>query len=200
MAKSSVASTVLTSLVTTLVVVFGLRALEHKGVVLPFGKPLPPPPPAAAPPVAPPTPSGPVDVPSLVGMRSEQARELLAGRGCSLGLLGEREDPRLPAGTVAEQVPLPGSQLPKGAAVQAVLSKGAPAARPIPKVTGLRLRAARELLEQQGFKAGKIRYDSDGDRASGVILEQKPAPPATALVGTTVDLTVNEEWGRPGEG
>ena len=189
MANSSVVPAAITSIITTVALFFGLRALDQRGL-FPSSARLPvvsAPAPLAAP--------SPVDVPSLLGMRPEQARELLQGRGLLLSFSVERESVEYPAGTVAEQAPLPGSQLPKGAAVQGVLSRGAPApvGKPIPKVTGLRLRAARELLEQQGFKSGKIRYDSDGDRSSGVVLDQKPAPPASALPGAIIDLTVNED-------
>jgi len=193
--RSPVPAAILTSVVTTAALFFGLRAFDQRGLLPGATKPEP----ASAPPQAPAAksesapPAGPVDVPSLLGMRSEQARELLAGRGLLLAFSTEREDAQYAAGTVAEQAPLPGSQLPKGGAVQAVLSKGPTPQKPIPKLTGMRLRAARELLEQQGFKPGKIRYDGDGDRSPGIVLEQKPAPPAMGLPGTTVDLVVNED-------
>jgi hypothetical protein len=192
--RSPVPAAILTSIVTTAALFFALRALDQRGV-LPGGvKPEPATSPPPAPVAAPaPAPSGPVEVPSLLGMRAEQARELLQGRGLLLAFSGERDDSQYPSGTIAEQTPLPASQLPKGGAVQAVLSKGAPAQKPIPKLTGMRLRAARELLEKEGFKAGKVRYYDDGDRSPGIVLEQKPAPPATALAGATVDLVVNED-------
>jgi beta-lactam-binding protein with PASTA domain len=191
---SSVPAAILTSIVTTVVLFFGLRALDQRGMLPSPGKPAAPAwsPPAATSPAAAAAP-GPVEVPSLVGLRPEQARELLAGRGLMLAISAERDDAHWAAGTIAEQTPLPGSTLARAAGVQAVVSRGAPAQQPVPKVTGMRLRAARELLEHQGFKAGKIRYDSDGDRSPGVVLDQKPAPPATALAGTLVDLTVNED-------
>ena len=193
---SSVPAAIVTSIVTTIVLFFGLRVLDQHGMLPPQGKPAAVAPAAAPPGAAAPTaaaPSGPVEVPSLVGLRPDQARELLAGRGLMLAISAERDDAHWAAGTIAEQTPLPGSTLPRAAGVQAVVSRGAPAQQPVPKVTGMRLRGARELLEQQGFKAGKIRYDSDGDRSPGVVLEQKPAPPATALAGTLVDLTINED-------
>lgn len=192
--RSPVPAAVLTSIVTSAVLFFALRALDQRGLLPGAAKPEPAakaPIAAAAP--APASSAGPVDVPSLLGMRAEQARELLHGRGLLLAFSNEREDPQYAAGTIAEQIPLPGSQLSKGGVVQAVLSKGVPAQKPIPKLTGLRLRAARELLEQQGFKPGKIRYDDDGDRSPGVVLQQKPSPPATGLAGTAIDLVVNEE-------
>ena len=192
--RSPVPAAIITSIVTTAALFFGLRALDHQGVLPGAAKHEPAPAPSVVPVQTPPPPGAvAVEVPSLLGMRGEQARELLQGRGLLLAFSVEREDAQYAAGTIAEQAPLPGSQLPKGGAVQAVLSKGAPPQKPIPKLTGLRLRAARELLEKEGFKPGKIRYYDDGDRSPGIVLEQKPAPPATGLPGAIVDLVVNEE-------
>jgi serine/threonine-protein kinase len=238
------------ALPTLVAVFFALRAMDGRGAF--SGSPKDVPAVAAAP--------APVEVPALLGMRGEQARELLKGRALLLAFSGERDSAEQPAGAIVEQTPLQGSHVPRGSVVQAVLSRGmknaavprvaglkvddaikalaaagfvagtqksivsdsvpagavadteptagtalAPktavtlvlstgaSAKAVPKVTGLRLRAARELLEQQGWKIGKIRYDSDGDRASGVVLEQKPTPPAVVPADTAVELTINEE-------
>ena len=201
-----------------------------------------------------------VEVPSLLGMQAEQARELLKGRGLLFTLSGERENTSYPNGAVAEQNPMAGSRVQRGAVIQAALSRGSkqaqvpalvglraeealrqvvaagfvvgpqkevtsetaaagtvvdtqpapgtalklqstvtlivsagPALRPVPKLLGMRLRAARELLEQQGFKAGKIRYTFDRDRDGGLVLDQKPSGGTPAAVGSTVELTINED-------
>jgi len=201
-----------------------------------------------------------VEVPALLGMLPEQARELLKGRGLLFTLSAERENTAYPAGAVAEQSPLPGSQVQHGSVVQAAVARGSkqgpvpalvglrsedalrqlvaagfvagpqkgansdtaapgvvvdtqpppgtalklqgtvtlivsvgPATKPLPKLAGLRVRAARELLEQQGFKVGKIHYGFDNDRSGGVVLDQKPSVGAPATPGTAVDLTVNED-------
>lgn len=245
--KSPVPAAVIASIITSIALFFALRALEQRGLFF-----------AATPRSRPP--SAVVEVPSLLGMKAEQAREVLQGRELLLSFATEHDSAKYPAGTIAEQSPLGGSQVFRGNTVQAVLSRGlpaipipaltgrpaeeaarqianlglslgpsktaasdtvaagavidteppaptavtastpvllvlssGPAARPIPKVSGMRMRAARELLEQQGFKVGKIRYDNDGDRSGGVVLEQRPAPPANAPLGALVDLTVNEE-------
>lgn len=250
--KSPVLPAAVTSIITTVAVFFALRAMDGRGL---FSGPGPGKDPAAA---TGPAPS--VEVPALVGMRGEQARELLKGRELLLAFSGERDSAEQPAGAILEQTPLRGSQVPKGSLVQAVLSRGVkqvalpklaglkvddavkvlataglaagpqksapsdsvgagvvidtepaagatvvdstaitlvvstgPSARLVPKVTGLRLRAARELLEQQGWKIGKIRYDSDGDRTSGVILEQKPPAATSVPADTAIELTVNED-------
>jgi len=248
--KSTLVASVFTSLVTTVAAVYGLRVLETHGML-----------PLAGPRAAVGAEPAGVDVPLLLGVRPGEARELLAGRGLLLAFSAEADSAQYPAGTIAEQVPLPGSRISKGSEVRAVLSRGVtqvvvpkvaglksdeaarriaaagltvatphktiasdtalagvaidtePAAgttaapktaitlvvssgaadRPVPKLVGMRLRGARELLEQQGFKAGKVRYDSDGDHSPGVVLAQKPAPPATAPPGTAIDLTLNED-------
>ena len=201
-----------------------------------------------------------VEVPSLLGMLPDQARELLKGRGLLLTLSAERENTSYPAGAIAEQSPLPGSQVQRGSAVQSAIARGSkqapvpslvglrtedalrqlvaagfvaapqkttnsdsaapgivvdtqpppgtlgkaqsavtlvvstgPATKPLPKLVGLRFRAAKDLLEQQGFKLGKVRYGFDNDRSGGVVLDQKPSVGDAAAPGTIVELTINED-------
>jgi beta-lactam-binding protein with PASTA domain len=201
-----------------------------------------------------------VEVPSLLGMLPDQAREILKGRGLLFTLSAERENTSFPSGAVAEQSPLPGSQVQRGSVVQAAVARGSkqspvpalvglrtedalrqlvaagfaagpqksaysetaapgvvvdtqppagtplkphgsvtllisvgPSTKPVPKVVGMRLRAARELLEQQGFKVGKIHYTYDGDRSGGLVLNQSPSVGAPATPGAVVELTVNED-------
>jgi beta-lactam-binding protein with PASTA domain len=241
--KSPIPAAILTSLITSVAVFFGLRLLEDRGV-LPHGK-------ATA---------DAIEVPSLLGVRPEQGRELLAGRGLLLTLSGEQEDSKFPAGTIGTQMPLPGSMAPRGTSIQAVVSRGmgqvqipnlaglrpedalrqlatlglqpgpqktAPSptvpagnvaatepaagapvapkgmvtlvissgnpAKPVPKVTGMRVSKARKTLEDAGLTLGKVRYGVDEDRMGGIILKQEPAEGAQAAPGAPVDITVNEE-------
>jgi serine/threonine-protein kinase len=241
--RGSVAPAILASIVTSVLVFVGMRLLEERGL-LPFL-------------------SGPktsVEVPSLTGMLPEQARELLKARGLLLTLAGERENTAFPAGAVAEQTPLPGSQVSSGSVVHGAVARGSkqvqvpslvglrsedalrqlvaagfvaapqktvnsdsaapgivvdtqpppgtlgkpqisltlvvsagPATKPLPKLVGMRLRAAKELLEQQGFKVGKIRTGIDNDRSGGIVLDQKPSVGEAAPLGSAVELTVNED-------
>jgi serine/threonine-protein kinase len=201
-----------------------------------------------------------VEVPSVLGMQPDQARELLKGRGLLFTLSAERENTSYAAGTVAEQNPLPGSQVQAGSNVQAAVARGGkqvpvpslvglkkdealrqlvaagfvagpekeapsetvpvgvvvdtqpapgsplkpqsqvtlvmsagPSTKPLPKLVGMRVRAAKELIEQQGFKVGKIRYTYDNQRDGSIVLDQKPSAGAPAAAGTVVDLVVNED-------
>ena len=237
---------ILVSALTSGLMFFALHAMEERGV-LPFGGK-----PAAQ--------AESVEVPALLGMLPDQARELLKARGLLLTLSAERENAPYPAGSIAEQSPLPGSQVQKGSVVSAAVARASkqiavpalvglrteeallqlvaahlsagpqkavpsdtaaagtvvdtqpapgmllgpqgpvtllvssgPSTKPIPKLTGMRQRAARELIEQQGFKVGKLRYDSDGDRAGGVVLDQRPPANTPAAPATPIDLTINED-------
>lgn len=249
--KAPIAAAITAALVTSAALFFGLRALDHRGA---FGKP------------GGGTSRGAVDVPSLVGLRVDQAREELRTADLLLVLTEERETREHPPGTIASQTPLARSQVFRGAPIQAVLAvapkrqaeapepaaaevpdphkapvppagahnpavaaraaapvaPAAPAAAPvaapaaapvpvpaaqaespakksatderaIPKVIGMRPRPARELLQQQGFKVGKVRYTSNDDRAAGVVLEQKPAAGTPAVPGAVIDLVVNAD-------
>lgn len=199
-----------------------------------------------------------VEVPSLLGLQPDQARELLNGRNLLFTLSGERESTTYPSGSVAEQSPMPGSRVKSGSVIQAAVSRGSkkapvlvglhaeealrqlvaagfvagpqktansdtapagtvvdtepapgtplkaqaavtlivsagPASKPVPKLAGLRLRSAREALEKEGFKVGKLRYAFDRDQDGGLVLDQKPSAGAPAPIGSVVDLTINED-------
>jgi beta-lactam-binding protein with PASTA domain len=131
-------------------------------------------------------------VPKVAGLKLDDALKALAAAGLAAGPQKSIVSTIVPAGTVADSEPAAGGAVAPKTAVTLVVSTG-PSAKPVPKVTGMRLRAARELLEQQGWKVGKIRYDSDGDRSSGVVLEQKPAAAAVVPADTALELTINEE-------
>src|SRR5262249_14278155 len=103
--KLPIPAAILTSIITSVVVFFGLRLAEDRGL-LPHSKPT----------------GDAVEVPSLLGVQPEQGRELLAGRGLLLTLSGEQEDSKFAAGAIGSQMPLPGSMAPRGSSVQAVVS------------------------------------------------------------------------------
>ena len=94
----SIVSAVVAAVVTSIVMFFLLHTLEQRGLLAFLGAGW-----GGG--------AGTVEVPSILGMQPDQARELLKGRGLLFTLSAERENTSYPAGTVAEQSPLPGSQV-----------------------------------------------------------------------------------------
>jgi len=200
-----------------------------------------------------------VVVPSLSGLRPNQARRLLEAKGLLLIVSEQRDDPVVAEGLIASQTPLEGSQVKKGSEVRVVVSKGSgqvqvpavarlpltgaiqvltaagfklgpvtrqpsdqvpkdsvisatpqegqPAAKgspisllvsdgagpvKIPSVLLKDLASARRILEEAGFKVGRVNYTYDEDRREGVVLRQTPAADGLAPKGSEIQLLVNE--------
>src|SRR3954451_14337273 len=103
----SVAGSIVASVITTVALFFGLRELDARGY-LRKNKP------------AAPT-AGAVEVPNVVGVRLEQARDLLKGKGLLISISEEREDATHAPGSIITQNPLAGSETQPATTVQVVL-------------------------------------------------------------------------------
>jgi eukaryotic-like serine/threonine-protein kinase len=167
--KSPIPAAILTSLITTAALFFGLRALDERGVLGgPKRQPEPP-----------------VEVPSLIGIRPEQARDLLRGRGLLFSMAAEREDSKYPTGTIASQTPLPGSQAPRGSTVQAVVSRGIGQAQ-VPNVTGLRAEDALRQLHAAGLQPGPTKAIVNPAVPPGAVVATETVVPPASTVSLVV--------------
>src|SRR5207253_11302657 len=83
------------------------------------------------------------DVPNLVGERVAQAQHDALARGFTLKTVTRTASS--PAGTVLDQAPQPGADLQRHAELMAVVSSGR-AQVSVPDVTGLKLKAAQQVL------------------------------------------------------
>lgn len=175
--KSPIPAAILTSLITSVVVFFGLRLAEDRGL-LPRGKPA----------------GDAVEVPSLLGVRPEQGRELLSGRGLLLSLSGEQEDSKFPAGTIGSQMPLPGSMAPRGTPVQAVVSRGMGQVQ-VPNLTGLRPEDALRQLANLGLQPGPQKTGPSPTVPAGNVAATEP--PAGAPVASKGMVTLVVSSGAP---
>jgi beta-lactam-binding protein with PASTA domain len=171
--KSPIPAAVLASIITSVIVFFALRLLDERGL-LPKGK-------AAG---------EAVEVPSLLGVRPEQARELLKGRELLLTLSGEHEDSKYPAGSIASQTPLPGSQAPRGSAVQAVVSRGLGQLQ-VPNLVGLRSEEALRQLVTAGLQAAPQKSAPSATVPAGAVVQTEPPPGAPVPPQAPVTLVVS---------
>ena len=198
-----------------------------------------------------------LDVPTVMGMQPQQARELLDGKTLLLVIDAQREDPAAP-GTIVAQSPLEGSRSKRYGEVHVVVSKGQPKVKvpdfvgkdvaaataalaeldlvvptpeqlpndtvaaglvltmtppagsevvpkskvtlqvsagantvAVPKVIGLSIKKAKELLAAQKFQVvAKSTYDED--RSPYLVLKQDPAEGTKVAPGSTINLVYNE--------
>jgi hypothetical protein len=169
--KSPIPAAIIASVVTTVVLFFGLRLLDERGV---FGRGRG---------------AEGIEVPSLLGMRPEQARELLKGRDLMLLIAGEKEDSAYAAGTVASQTPMPGSQAARGGSVQAFVSRGSGLVQ-VPSVVGLRPEEALRQLAAVGLHAGPQKTIG-GTAPVGMVAGTEPIAGAPVAPGSAVALVVS---------
>lgn len=128
-------------------------------------------------------------VPDVMGQPLADARASLVAAGF------EVPEPTLQAptdgtadGKVLAMEPNAGAQATAGSVVRLTVAKVAGV--PVPKVTGLYLRKAKEALQQAGLKPGKIRRVEHAERGGGYVLKQDPAEGASVPSGSDVALVV----------
>ena len=120
---------------------------------------------AAAPVVVP----APVAVPVLVGQPQAEAAARLDALGLRVGQVERRSDPKIATGALIASDPQPGTPLPRGSAVDLVISTGV-AQVAVPQVVGRSLAAARRPVgptrtrRRAGHDAAKRCRQGRGDR------------------------------------
>jgi serine/threonine-protein kinase len=132
-----------------------------------------------------------VEVPSVLGLPTQSARELIESRGLMFVVAEEREDSRTPAGNVVAQKPLQGSRIEHGHAVDVTVAK-VPALVRIPGLAGLPLSEAKLRLEMAKLALGKVTEDASADVKAGSVMVQAPLEGAETKVGTPIDLVVSK--------
>ncbi len=98
-----------------------------------------------------------VEVPDLSGMKVEKAGKILKKRHMKLVVLDTLEyDPDLPAFSVRDQNPSPGSGVKEGRKIYVKINAGKYRMVTLPKLRGITLRQARATLHAMGLKVGKV--------------------------------------------
>jgi len=173
---------ILVSLIVSVGVVFGARWATEQGLL----------PGPGAHTVASPQEEPPVgktaQVPPIVGMSLGAATELLQARGLTVRVRAKRGHEMLPADSVIEQDPLPGSVLPFQSPVEVTLSTGQADNTQVPKLTGESVNEATRILTAAGLQLGVVSGPATGER---VVLTTDPPEGAAVARGTKVALTVS---------
>jgi len=129
-----------------------------------------------------------VTVPDLRGRTEAQARRALNNLDLAMEKGGALAHPRVRAGRVLAQVPLPGQEASRGTGVRIILSSGAER-RAIPAIAGLGKDDAVALLRQMGFSVRLRQIFSQ--QPEGKILGMEPRAGSQVPMPGVVTLTLS---------
>jgi serine/threonine-protein kinase len=95
---------------------------------------------------------------------------------------------------VLEQLPVAGSEVGKGSAVQLTIAEKL--LIKVPGVTAVRLATALQRLSSAGLGLGAVGEKVDDSKPVGTVLDQQPEQNASVEAGTAVNLVVSREKGK----
>lgn len=131
----------------------------------------------------------PVEVPKVVGMQEDEARETLEKLNLAVEVI--RRPNKADEGEVFRQDPEPETMVREGDTVEIRVSRGARRVE-VPNVVGEQQDDAEEILEEEGLRVDVVNQPT-ADAEPGEVLSQAPAAGETVNEGTTVTLTVAAE-------
>jgi serine/threonine-protein kinase len=136
--------------------------------------------------------AAPVSVPNVQGKQENDAASTLQNDGFTV-VTHQDTTSTQPAGTVVNQNPAPGTQVPPGSQVTIFVS----GASSVPTVTGLSQASAEALLQSKGFKVTVDTVAGPAGTQPGFVWQQTPNANTTAAQGTTVTILVQPQQSTP---
>ena len=134
-------------------------------------------------------------VPSVVGLKQQEAFTRLEEAGLSPREGGTRLDPKFAAGVVVQQSPEANQIVKRGRRVYLIVSGGEQKAA-VPGVRGKTIRDARFALERDGFVLGAIEYILSDEFPENTVIDQSISAGSAVRRGAAVAVTVSS--GRSG--
>ncbi|MFP5297676.1 MAG: Stk1 family PASTA domain-containing Ser/Thr kinase [Actinomycetota bacterium] len=129
----------------------------------------------------------PVQVPDVVGMDIERARDEIEEVGLDVSV--EEKNSNKPEGEVLKQDPEAGETAEEGDTVLLTVSAGVREVS-VPDLRGMSLEEATEALKEAGLKVGEVTTEDDPEAEPDEVLNQSWPPGASVPVKTAVDLVV----------
>lgn len=131
-----------------------------------------------------------LSVPSVIGMTTEKAKEVLEGASLQTVEADIKPDPSQPAGVVINQNPLPNAVVKDGRRVYLTISGGEVLVS-VPLLRGRSLRDARFALERFGLTLGAVSYAGSETFPENTIMDQAVAADSKIGKGSGVGITVS---------
>jgi eukaryotic-like serine/threonine-protein kinase len=129
-----------------------------------------------------------VAVPSVVGLETQPAQQLLQAGGFQVTVQTEPSD-TVPVGRVTRTDPAAGTAVKRGSAVQMYVSTG-PQMVDVPNVVGQQQNQAAQTLQAAGFQPFVSQQGTNNPSDNGRVLAQNPPAGQQAPKGSAVTLTV----------
>jgi len=129
-----------------------------------------------------------VVVPQITNRPTDEARRMLQRSGLEMDIKEEQEAAGHDEGTVLEQDPPAGENVPTGGTVSVVIA-GPGRELTVPDVTGQTADEMREGLESMNLEV--IIQETWSAEAGGMVMSQEPQPGATVRAGDRITLTVS---------
>lgn len=135
---------------------------------------------------------GTVNVPALVTLPPEQAKDILEKNGL-IYMLDSTGDysADVAAGKILTQYPEKGTEVKKGRRIWVKISKGFKSVE-LPSLRGLSLRQAEITLQQLGLKVGRVREVRNTAIPSGAVIGTSPGANATLEKGREVNIELSQ--------
>ncbi len=131
-----------------------------------------------------------VEVPNIVGMTEEQAREKLIMRKIDFEVVSEQYNADYKPGLVIKQTPKPGDMVKENRPVYLTLSRGSRLVQ-VPNIRGMNYRKANITLMNAHLELGKVDSVHSEEYKSNTIIDQVPKARTQMKLGSKVNITLS---------
>ncbi|MGH2652135.1 MAG: PASTA domain-containing protein, partial [Actinomycetota bacterium] len=131
-----------------------------------------------------------VEVPNVLGLTLEAARNKLEGAGLKIKATEREFHETVPLGHVIDQNPKPGNLFEVGEGVELIVSRGPPLVQ-VPDVVGRAVGDAGDLLRAADLDV-RVEFDFSGDVERDHVISQTPVAGEKVETGTLVTIVVSK--------
>ncbi len=133
-----------------------------------------------------------IEVPSLIGMTEEEAKDAL-NKKLGIKVIGSEESDQYEEGKIIKQTPEKGEKVKKNTTIKITVSSGITVkTQTVPDVTGMDEDAAQKELEDKGFKVGTSEFEYDDRYSAGEVISTSPSAGSEAAEGAEVIMRVSK--------
>lgn len=138
--------------------------------------------------------SGPprITVPPCAAVTLQEYGTTLTGQKLKLGAVTYAAHDTLAAGQIIDCDPKSGTVVEAGATVALTVAKKVDPTKEVPKLKGMSCTKAKKVIEEAGFKVGKVKWGSY-DAPPYLVMGQSPDPGTRAPAGTEIEISCSKD-------